>query len=153
MEERTPARGRSPRRYADWRSRPSLRTSYRSDGKRALSSSKAPSSAFEPYPPTNRTSSRLRAGARRGSATGVSAGALVGVGAERISLGLSSVSGTLLEVGGWPVPLGAGGLPSSALAVSPPAERRASAMRDPRKTTRRNTRRSQQTIALRSHGT
>src|SRR5205823_3509862 len=137
--------------YGNWGSSPSLRTSYRSDGKRVLSSSNEPSSAFEPYPPTNRTSSRLRAGARRGSAIGVSAGAMVGVGAERISLGLSSVSGMLLEVGGWPVPLGAGGRPSSALAVSPPAERRASAMTDARMRTPGVTPRSQQMEAPGSH--
>src|SRR5438128_2520142 len=76
---------------------------------------------------------------------------MVGVGAERISLGLSSVSGTLLEVGGWPVPLGAGGRPSSAFPVSPPAERRASAMTDARMRTPGVTPRSQQMEAPGSH--
>src|SRR6266576_6176758 len=70
-----------------------------------------------------------------------------------MSLGRSSVSGIGTEGEGWPAPLGAGGRPSSALAANPPAERRASAMRDPRATAHRSTPGSQQTIGLGPHRT
>src|SRR5438552_10712074 len=98
-------------------------------------------------------SSFLRAGARTGSKRGAYSGASVGSGADRISLGLSSVSGIGLEDGGWPVPFGAGGRPSSALAGMPQAERRASAMTDARMTATGITWRSQPTAAPGSHGT
>src|SRR5256885_16802294 len=118
-----------------------------------MSSSNAPSLTFEPYPPTNMTGSFLRSGRRSGPPIGSDPSAAVGTGAVRISLGRSSVRGIGLEVGGWPAPFGAGGRPSSALAANPPAERRASATKDPRRNSPGDTRRSQQNNAQEAHRT